>query len=192
MGTTSGFTATRLWGGVQVSLYDVIHNSTNIKTLGLIAFPLVFMGVYLAFSMFMAAVSGKSPPVGDVARAFVYSLVPIALAYHLAHFFSFLLIQGQLVIPLSSDPFGYGWNIFGTAGYRINIGIVDARLAWFTAVGAIVMGHIIAVYLAHVISLRTMNAGRAALRSQYPMLALMVGYTMVSLWILAQPIVAEP
>ena len=189
--TFDGFTATPLWGDVQVSLYDVIHNSANIKTLGLIAFPLVFMAVYLAFSMFMAAVSGKSPPVGDVARAFVYSLVPIALAYHLAHFFSFLLIQGQLIIPLSSDPFGYGWDLFGTAGYRINIGIVDARLAWVTAVGAIVMGHTIAVYLAHVISLRTMNEGRAALRSQYPMLALMVGYTMVSLWILAQPIVAE-
>ena len=103
--TFDGFTATPLWGDVQVSLYDVISNSTNIKTLGLIAFPLVFMAVYLAFSMFMAAVSGKSPPVGDVARAFVYSLVPIALAYHLAHFFSFLLIQGQLIIPLSLRPF---------------------------------------------------------------------------------------
>jgi len=56
-------------------------------------------------------------------------------------------------------------------------------------VSAIVTGHMIAVYLAHVIALRTLREHQPALRSQYPMLALMVGYTMVSLWILAQPIV---
>ena len=127
-----------------------------------------------------------------MARAFVFSLVPIALAYHLAHFLSFLLIQGQLIIPLASDPFGFGWNVLGTAGYQVNIGIVDARFAWFTAVAAIVAGHIIAVYLAHVIAIRTLRDRPLTLRSQYPMLGLMVGYTMVSLWILAQPIVEAP
>ena len=82
--------------------------------------------------------------------------------------------------------------MLGTAGYQVNIAIVDARFAWFTAVAAIVAGHIIAVYLAHVIAIRTLRDRRMALRSQYPMLVLMVGYTMVSLWILAQPIVEAP
>jgi len=88
-----------------------------------------------------------------------------------------------------SDPFGYDWNIFDTAHFQVNIAIVNAKFAWITAVAAIVTGHIIAVYLAHVIAMRSFEDHRIAQRSQYPMLALMVGYTMVSLWILAQPIV---
>ena len=77
----------------------------------------------------------------------------------------------------------------GTAGYTIDIGVVGARFAWFTAVVGIMAGHIIAVWLAHAAALRTFGERRAAVRSQYPMMALMVGYTMLSLWIVAQPIV---
>ena len=80
-------------------------------------------------------------------------------------------------------------DLLGTADFDVNLAIVNARFAWFAAVVAIVVGHIIAVYLAHVIALRTLGERQPAMRSQYPMLALMVGYTMVSLWILAQPIV---
>ena len=84
---------------------------------------------------------------------------------------------------------GHGWNLFGTALYMVDIGIVNARFVWITSVVAIVTGHIIAVYLAHVMALRTFKNSRAALSSQIPMLFLMVGYTMLSLWILAQPVV---
>ena len=187
--TFDGFTATPLWADIHDNFYSSIPSSSGIGTLGLFAFPLLFIGVYLIFAWLMATAAGASPPVGDVARAFVYSLIPIALAYHLAHFFSFLLVQGQLLIPLASDPFGAGWDLFGTVDYRVNIAIVNARIAWFVAVAAIVIGHIISVYLAHVIALRTSRERAPALRSQFPMLALMVGYTMLSLWILAQPIV---
>ena len=116
------------------------------------------------------------------------SLAPIALAYHVAHFLSFLLIQGQRVIPLASDPLGRGWDIFGTAGYEIDIGVVNARFAWLVGVGAIVVGHVAAVYAAHVIARRTFATRALTLRSQLPMTALMTGYTMLSLWIVAQPI----
>ncbi len=102
---------------------------------------------------------------------------------------TYLLIQGQLVIRLASDPFGLGWNLLGTARYRPDVGAVGARFAWYTAVVAIVLGHIIAVYIAHLIALREFSDRRRAVRSQLPMLVLMVGYTMVSLWIIAQPIV---
>jgi hypothetical protein len=119
----------------------------------------------------------------------VLSLVPIAIGYHLAHYFTYLLIQGQLVIRLASDPLGSGWNLFGTARYRPNIDVVGARFAWYTAVLAIVVGHIDAVYIAHVVALREFSSRRAAIRRQLPMLVLMVGYTIVSLWIIAQPIV---
>jgi uncharacterized protein YneF (UPF0154 family) len=119
----------------------------------------------------------------------VLSLIPISLAYHLAHYLSYLLIVGQYMIPLASDPFGFGWNLFGTSRYMVNIGIVNARFVWITSVIAIVVGHIIAVFLAHVTARRLLRDNRAVLRSQIPMLVLMVGYTMISLWILAQPLV---
>jgi hypothetical protein len=117
------------------------------------------------------------------------SLVPIALAYHLAHYLSYLAIVGQYIIPIVSDPFGLGWNLFGTRLYVVDISVVNARMVWYTSVIAIVAGHIIAVWLAHVMALRTFASNRTALLSQIPMLLLMVGYTMLSLWILAQPVV---
>ena len=95
----------------------------------------------------------------------------------------------QYLIPLASDPLGLGWDLFDTARYIIKIGVVDARTVWYVSVTAIVIGHIAAVCLAHAMALRVFKDNQAALCSQYPMLALMVGYTMVSLWIISQPIV---
>lgn len=163
--------------------------------IALLLFPLLFIALYLAFARLMVvavrrAGGGTPPTVGLVARLFVLSLVPIAIAYHVAHYLSYLLIAGQFIIPLASDPFGFGWNLFGTLDYRVDIGIVDARFVWLTAVVTIVLGHIIAVYLAHVTALRAFADGRVALSSQIPMLVLMVGYTVTSLSILAQPVVA--
>jgi hypothetical protein len=122
-----------------------------------------------------------------VACSFVLTLVPIAVAYHLSHYFSLLLTAGQFVIPLASDPFGWGWNLFGTAGYKVNLAIVSPYVFWYSAVAIIVLGHVIAVYLAHMAALRLF--GNRALLGEVPMLLLMVAYTTLSLWILAQPIV---
>jgi hypothetical protein len=126
-----------------------------------------------------------------IARLFVFTLVPIAIGYHLAHYLSFVVSAFQYLIPLISDPLGLGWDLFGTALHIVRIGIVDARAIWYASVVAIVLGHVAAVYLAHVMAVRVFGDRRAALRSQYPMLALMLGYTMVSLWIIAQPIVSS-
>lgn len=191
--TFDGFMATPAWArleGLRPPLLpgpDAVRLLT-VQTVGLIAFPIVFLGVYLLVIWLMAAVSGRRSG-RALAVPFAFTLVPIAIAYHLAHYLSFLVIQGQLIVPLASDPFGFGWNLFGTAGYRVNIAAVGARFAWYTAVAAIVAGHIVAVYLAHVLAVGTLGNRAPALRGQYPMTALMVGYTMVSLWILAQPIV---
>jgi Kef-type K+ transport system membrane component KefB len=88
-----------------------------------------------------------------------------------------------------SDPFGFGWNLFGTAGYKVDLGAVSPYVFWYGAVILIVTGHVIAVVLAHVAALRLFGSARAAAASQVPMVALMVAYTMLSLWILAQPVV---
>jgi hypothetical protein len=192
--TFDGFTATPAWARLDGALYAALAplgdaRLTVIGTLGLLAFPVLFVLVYLGFARWMAWMADDELSTGAVARLFVLSLVPIAIAYHLAHYFTYLLIQGQLLVRLASDPLGFGWNLFGTARYRPDIGLVGARAVWYTAVVAIVLGHVIAVYVAHVVALREFRDRRAALRSQLPMLVLMVGYTVVSLWIIAQPIV---
>ena len=190
--TYDGLTATPLWVTIHDGLSQVFGGSAEaVGTLGLLVFPLLFGLVYLATVWVIAQVVGRPEAVAKLARTFVYSLIPIALAYHLAHFLSFLLIQGQLAIPLASDPLGFGWDLFGTTDYQTNLRVIGARTTWLLAVAAIVVGHIISVFLAHAIALRTFKDRRVALRSQLPMLVLMVGYTMVSLWILAQPI-TEP
>ena len=193
--TFDGLSSTPLWTEVRDALYGTASSMFGanaviaIDTLGLLLIPALFMVTYLLFSWVMAMASGGEASAAEMAPAFVYSLVPIALAYNIAHFFTLLAINGQLIIPLASDPFGYGWDLLGTAGYVINPGVVSARATWLLSVGVIVAGHIIAVYVAHVIAIRTMSDRRAALRSQYPMMGLMVAYTMASLWIIAQPIV---
>ena len=192
--TFDGFTATPAWADAESALYAALpalgsSRLAAIGTLGLLTFPALFLGIYSGFAHWMATAGGRPTAAGPIARAFVLSLVPIAIGYHLAHYFTYLLIQGQLVIPLASDPLARGWDLLGTTGHRPDIGVVGARFAWYTAVLAIVLGHIVAVFVAHVTALREFESRGVALRSQYPMLALMVGYTMLSLWIVAQPIV---
>ncbi|MET0528394.1 MAG: hypothetical protein ABW003_08610 [Microvirga sp.] len=162
--------------------------STVIKALGLVATPLVFAAIYAGVCALVGRIAQEAP--GLTIRRYVLSLVPIAIAYHLAHYLSYLLVQGQAVWPLLSDPLNRGWDLFGTRRYEIDIGIVGMRFVWIFAVIAIVVGHVAATALAHVEALRTAPGRRIAIASQVPMLLLMVCYTMLSLWILSQPIVA--
>lgn len=189
-----GFMATPPWAELTTALYPLLPDIGGgrlglIRTAGLVSFWVLFLSVYTAVCGLMAWASGWHISPSQASVSFAYTLVPIAIAYHLAHYLSYLLIQGQFIIPLASDPFGYGWDLFGSAGYRIDIGVVGARFAWYTAVVAIIVGHVTAVYLAHVKAARVVPQRRPALRSQYPMTALMVLYTVCGLWVLAQPIV---
>jgi hypothetical protein len=163
-----------------------------LRSLGLLATPLLFFAVYALVSRVTAWVvvrAGGEAEACVAAGAFVLTFVPIALAYHLAHYLSFLLLGGQLILPLASDPFGLGWDLFGTANRTLDLGIIGIKSVWWTAVIAVVVGHVYAVYLAHVMALRLYGGGRPALLSQLPLVLLMVAYTMISLWILSQPII---
>ncbi len=192
--TFDGISETSAWSNVQNELLPVISPLPvdavgMIDTLGLIVIPAIFLTVYLGFSWVLRLFEGTTDsPVFDVAKVFILSLVPIALAYNIAHFISYLALPGQGIIPLLSDPFGFGWDLFGTAGYLININIISVGFVWWVSIIAIVLGHISSVYVAHIISLRRMPTSAQAVKSQYPMLALMIVYTATSLWIIAQPI----
>jgi hypothetical protein len=193
-------TGTQASHAVASLLFDLselgLDESRIIHTVSLVAFAITFLAVFWATNWISLRwpggsirrdAAGNELTAGLAARSFILTLVPIAVAYHLSHYFSLLLTAGQFMIPLASDPFGWGWDLFGTAGYKVNLAIVSPYLFWYSAVSIIVLGHVIAVYLAHSVALRLF--GRQAFAREIPMVLLMVAYTTLSLWILAQPIV---
>ena len=191
-----GLLSTPEWGSFESALRAFApgfggQQGIIIKTIGLVGFWLIFLAAYWAVSVLMSAAAGRLISPSVLAGSFALTLIPIAISYHVAHYLPFLLIQGQYLIPLLSDPFGFSWDIFGTAGYRVDIAIVGARFEWYAAVSAILLGHIAAVYLAHAQAMQLFGHRAPALRSQVPLTALMVVYTFVSLSILAQPIVQQ-
>ena len=160
-----------------------------IRSIGLVGLWLLFLGAFTGISAIMSRVASGQPGTLEVAQRFALTLVPIAIGYHVAHYLVFLLVQGQYIVPLLSDPFGRGWNLVGTAGFRVDIALAGARFAWYAAVVAIVTGHVTAVYLAHLKAIATFSPARVALATQVPLTALMVVYTCIGLSITAEPIV---
>jgi hypothetical protein len=159
-----------------------------VSTVLIAAVPLIFLAVYVLTAALAAVCGGTPDRAGDAAGLFITSIVPIAIAYHLAHYLSLLLIDGQNVIAIASDPFGYGWDLFGTVDYHVDPQFLGAGFVWYFSLIAIVCGHVAAVYLAHSEALALYGSRARALVSQAPMIVLMVGYTILSLWIIAQPI----
>lgn len=117
----------------------------------------------------------------------MHTLGPIALAYVSAHYLTYLLYQGQAMKFLVSSPLGRdGTDIFGTANKAIDYGVIGSTAAWYYQVAFVVVGHVAALILAHDRALVTYSKPRLAVRSQYWMLVIMIGFTTLALWLLAQ------
>ena len=102
------------------------------------------------------------------------------------HYLTFLLFEGQATFYLASDPFGQGWDLFGTADRAIDYTYLSQNGAWYLQVAVVVIGHVCALILAHDRALALYRDTRLAVRSQYWMLAVMVGFTSLALWLLSQ------
>ena len=123
---------------------------------------------------------------GDLTDAFLGSLVPIALAYLVAHYFSFFVRELQYLAPFASDPFGFGWDLLGTADVTPRINVMAPTTIWYAQVAALVIGHVAGLVLAHDKAVELFASPRKAAISQYAMLALMVVYTVAGLWLLSR------
>jgi hypothetical protein len=161
------------------------------NTLGLFAAFALLAGLFFACVRLGQGLVGKSGGTRHAAGALVWSILPISLAYHFSHYLVSLVINGQYALAAISDPLSRGWNLFGTAGYHVVAGATagadSAWLVWNLQAGAIIGGHMLAVAMAHVIAYRLHgDPGRAAF-SQLPLALLMVGYTVLGLWLLSSP-----
>jgi len=123
-----------------------------------------------------------------LARRFALSLLPIAIVYQLSHYFTSLLLQGQYLYLSLLDPFGFGWNPLGLASFEPTgqIPFLSVQLVWQLQVGLIVIGHVIAVWVAHQIAVIRFEERTQAIKSQLPMMAVMVLYTIAGLLLLTR------
>ena len=185
-----GMLSTPFFQNLFSSLLSIGLPWAVVGTAGLAGLFAVFTLVYAGFSLLTKFISSDGATTLDVARRFIYSLLPISIAYEIAHYLSILVVEGQRILYLISDPFGKGWNLFGTADYEISYTVLNLKILWNVQVALIVVGHVIAVIIAHAIAERYYKNNQKALISQYPMLALMIFYSCLSLWIMAQPIIA--
>jgi hypothetical protein len=199
IGTTTfdGFSNGPVWSDLAPRLTDVITDlgfgqGTALQiafTIGLLAVVAV---IALLYRLGVAGMRTVAPErdTDELARTFVHTLTPIALAYAVAHYFSFLAYQGQALAYLASNPLGRtlaagdeGW--LGTANWGIDYTWVGARTIWYVQVGALVLGHVAGLVLAHDRALKVFDRAREATRSQYWMLVVMVAFTSLGLWLLS-------
>ncbi|TRC95213.1 hypothetical protein FJV76_17745 [Mesorhizobium sp. WSM4303] len=164
--------------------------------IGIGSFGLVLTFVLLAAAFMLAVIlgqrlAGSRHSLGEAAGLLVWSIVPIALAYHVAHYLTALLVDGQYAVASLSDPFALGWNLFGTADMQIEAGIVagagSAWWLWNVQAGIIVAGHMLAVLVAHGLAWRLHPVPSRAALTQLPLTVLMIAYTIFGLWLLATP-----
>lgn len=189
-----GFRSTTIWAQVTsasiepfvAQLFGDIAGLT-VQAAGLFVSFGGFLLLFI-FLIYLAKKIARSPlPLSTLLQQFAFTLIPIAFVYNAAHYFMLLVTESQNLYRILSDPFGFGWNIFGTKQYA-SLFLPSATVIWHSQVVLILLGHIIGVYLAHMKALEVFPTHKRALLSQLPLLIIMVIYTIIGLWILSQPI----
>jgi hypothetical protein len=160
-------------------------DATLAATVGLLCTIAVFgMAYYVAASL--AGVLG-GPMVSVPRRAlpglFAHSLIPIAVGYVVAHYFSLFVFEGQRALIQLSDPLGNGANVLGLSAREVDYSLVSPAVIAVVQVLAVVIGHVVGVVSAHDRAVRLFPP-RAAVPGQLPLLALMVAYTLTGLTLL--------
>jgi hypothetical protein len=183
-----GFSRTVWWQDRRASLaaVSVDHFALTGTLLNVAGLVLAIAAVALAYLGAVEFSHRRSGAAGNDADLYLGSLIPIAAAYAVSHYFSLLLVQGQFAITLASDPLGRGWDLFGTADFRPNIAPLSPNTIWYVQVAALVGGHVLGLALAHDRALTVAGSPDRAVRAQVPLLALMVLYTVAGLWLLSQ------
>ncbi len=121
----------------------------------------------------------------------VFSLIPISIAFHIAHYLPDLLVSGQYFLLALNDPLFNGANLLGLEGMQVTTSFLNtmrgAQAIYFVQISAIVIGHISGIAIAHLIVIDMRLTRPQALRLELPMAILMVFYTAFGLWILSSP-----
>ena len=181
--TFDGLSQGSLWGGIEPTLQDLFTSlGFTVETALDLAGTVGLVGRASRRRLLLARDGGcalrrRRPAAAKLRMTFVHSLVPIAAVYVLAHYLTYLVFEGQAIQYLASDPFGQGWDLFGTASAAIDFSLIGDHATWYAQVALVVIGHVAALTLAHDRALATYGQANEAVRSQYWMLSIMVGFT---------------
>lgn len=181
-----GLTMTPTWprwiSTVRASLECSEGAAFSVLMLAMLILPiLLFRGLSTVAAWWAKPASG-----GRLFIEYAYAMLPIALFYHLAHNAEHFLMEGPKAIALASDPFGWGWNVFGTARWTVPPLITLEGLWWIQLI-MILVGHIYSLWISAAITRRLVADRRAAFLTQLPMLFAMILFSISSLWLLKQP-----
>lgn len=161
------------------------------ETLWLLSLPGIYFAAYAGSLQVARWMTGSQRPLRALLLDFAYPLLPIALAYHVTHYATLVLTQGRKIVSLVSDPFGWGWDLFGTAMTWRAPFLPEMSWVWHSQVALILIGHVAGVYASHRVAIRVFETPRSAALSQIALLVLMVAMTVSGLWIIAQPLTVE-
>lgn len=188
MSTFHGLTMTPQWN----RMVDAIGATLGVPhllsfTIGMFGFLGGLCAVYVVFARISHAVA-RASDVGfrELAIRHAYAFLPIAFFYHLAHNTTHFAVEGSTIVPVLSDPLGLGWDLFGTASVATSP-LFSMEMTWFATVALIVVGHVWSLVVGHRIAHRAFASPSAAIRSEIPLLVAMIAYSVMSLWIVAQP-----
>jgi hypothetical protein len=199
--TFDGFVATPEWWvllrALMLKSFAILPRSLGFPVSFLFAIfagVVLFAGAYLLVCAVMSRVSGRDMGPVAIAGNFAMTLVPIAAAYHIAHFIP--AVPGRLtrLVQVSADPFGLDWHLFGAQSFSWKIEWTPeiAGGIWVVQTGLIVLGHIVSIWSAHRKALSLVEGKSKAIKLELPMAILMIAYTVISLWIISRPVLNEP
>jgi hypothetical protein len=189
--TFDGLSQGPLWASVLPDLVDAFTSigfgpvaaEKLAGTVGLLL-GVGLIGGFYTLGMEGARSVGGGMTLERLRRIFIHTLVPIAAVYVAAHYLTYFVYDGQRIIYLASDPFGQGSDLFGTATRGVDYSVLSQNGAWYLEVAFVVVGHVAALTLAHDRALSVYGQAKLAVRSQYWMLGVMVGFTSLALWLL--------
>ncbi len=159
--------------------------------IGLVVANAALLSIFAASLWLGERLAGTGRPLGHAIRLFAPSILPIALGYHVAHYLTVLLVEGQYVVKLLNDPMNTGANLLGLGDFYVTTGFFNTpgtvRAIFLAQAGAVVIGHVVAILLAHALAVRDSGSTRRAVLGQAPLAVFMVAYTFFGLWLLASP-----
>jgi hypothetical protein len=170
---------------IEIKFSDPVSAERAVMLLNLSALVLAIVAVATVYTLSVKIAEGVIGQRAGFRGVFVGSLIPIAIVYALSHYLSLLIVSGQFVIPLLSDPYDLGWNLLGTAGFEPNLTFLKPNTTWYAQVTVLVVGHVLGLIVAHDRAVALSPSPKVALRTQYAMLTLMVVYTVGGMWLLS-------
>lgn len=156
---------------------------TFVNTLGLLFVTALIISLFLGAVRMMQRKDENEDPMFE--DGFAVSLVPVLVGYGIAHYFSMAIFEGQFLLIQASDPFGLGWDLFGTRTNYVNYRIVSSTTIAAVQASGIIAGHVAGVVVGHDRALESLKK-RESLAAQLPLVALLVALTIIALLLLVE------